>query len=324
MAPKQKPPENGNDKPKRMTLANVVKGQIDQPLRLILYGPSGIGKSTFGSHAPVPIFLGAEKGTAQLDVARLPQPRTWAEVFEAITALGTEDHTYKTLVVDTLDWIEPLCHRHVCEAENARKPDKKPFTDIDEFGYGRGYNIALDQWRKFLAMVERLHAARGMNIVLLAHSQIKKFANPEADDYDRYEMKLHHKASGLLQEWADEVLFANYDTAVHEDNRGRVRGIDSGSRIIHTTRRAAWDAKNRHSLPATLPLSWEDYEAAVKANKPADHNELTRAIDELIAEITDNDLRSKVLAAVKNAGNDSTKLANVLNRLKALTNKEAA
>ena len=322
MAAKQQQPDN--DKAKRMSLVNVVKGQIEQPLRFILYGPPGIGKSTFASNAPSPIFLGAEKGTAQLDVVRFPQPHTWGEVFEAIVVLGTEGHAHKTLVVDTLDWLEPLCHRHVCDTENTRKPDKKAIADIDDFGYGRGYNIALDQWRKFLAMIERLHGKRDMNIILLAHSQIKKFANPEADDYDRYEMKLHHKASGLLQEWADEVLFANYDTAVREDNRGRVRGIDSGARVIHTTRRAAWDAKNRHNLPATLPLSWEDYETAVTDSKPAAHADLAKAIDELLDEVTDNDLKAKVLAAVKGAGTDATKLVNILNRLKVLTNKEAA
>jgi DNA polymerase III delta prime subunit len=305
-----------------MSLAAVVKGKISQPLRLILYGPPGIGKSTFASNAPAPIFIGAEKGTAQLDVNRFPQPEKWDDVFDAMIVLGTQKHDYKTLVLDTVDWLEPLCHRFICEKESEGKSENQKITSIDAFGYGRGYNLALDQWRKLLTFLERLCDKQGMNIILLAHSQIRNFKNPEGEDFDRYEMKLHHKAGGLLQEWADEVLFANYETFTTE-TKGRVRGLSSGMRLIHTVRTAAFDAKNRHDLPDQLPLAWPDYEAATRDSKPADVAELKRAIGELI-ETVDAETKAKAEETVKAAGNDAARLAQILNRLRALSKKEAA
>lgn len=297
--------------PSRMALTNVVSGRIQQPLRLILYGPPGIGKSTFAANAPTPIFLGAEDGTAQLDVARFPQPKTWQDVFDAIAVLGKEEHNYKTLVVDTLDWIEPLCHGFVA--------NKLGVTDIDAIDYGRGYNVALDQYRLFISYLERLSTRRKMHIVLLAHSRISSFKNPEGPDFDRYEMKLNKKAGALLQEWATDVLFANYEMCTQTDRQKRVRGLDTGMRLIHTTRHAAFDAKNRSSLPESLPLNWEDYEDAVKTGRPADQDDIKVAIEALL-DAVDEKTATKARNAMTKADGNSQKLSQILNRLKALTN----
>lgn len=253
---------NNQEKPQpRMTLASVQRGKIKQPMRLVMYGPPGIGKSTFASQAPNPIFIGAEKGTAMLDVARFPQPERWEDVHEALRTLWNEKHDFKTLVVDTLDWLEPLNHAQVVAEDGKVK-------SIDEIGYGRGFNVALDKWRVFLSRLEKLCDARGLNIILLAHCHVKTFKAPDVDHYDRYELKLHAKANGLIQEWADEVLFANYETLTREDDRTKtVRGVSDGTRLLHTVRHACWDAKNRHSLPAVLPLSWDEYAGAVRASQ---------------------------------------------------------
>jgi len=309
-------PSKASNPPGKMNLERIIKGCLVQPLRLIVYGPPGIGKSTFAAGSPNPIFLGAEKGTAQLDVTRFPQPETWQDILEAMQVLETEAHDYKTIVLDTLDWIEPLIHQAVLIEENKGKDSARAVSDIDSMGYGRGYNLALTQWRKFISCLERLSDARSMNILMLAHSQIRSFKNPEGEDYDRYEMKLHHKAGGLLQEWADEVLFANYETATHE-RKGRVRGISSGARVIHTTRTAAYDAKNRHDLPDELPLSWADYAASAIQGAPADREDILEAINELL-EGADKELISKVKAAVAAVNNDSAKLTLILNRLKTI------
>jgi hypothetical protein len=312
----QPPPPRIPDPPPRMTLEKAVRGRLVQPLRLILYGPPGIGKSTFAAGSPDPIFLGAEKGTAQLDVVRFAQPESWQDVLDGLRILETQAHAFKTVVLDTLDWIEPLIHQAVLAEENKGKDAARSATDLDSMGYGRGYNLALTQWRKLISYLERLSDTRGMNILMLAHSQIKSFKNPEGEDFDRYEMKLYHKAGGLLQEWADEVLFANYEIATHE-KKGRVRGISSGARIIHTTRTAAYDAKNRHGLPDELPLSWADYSASVTEGAPANRGAILQAINELL-EDADEELITKVQMATATANNDSIKLTLILNRLKAM------
>lgn len=297
----------------RMKLASVVKGRLAKPLRVLIYGVEGVGKSTFAASAPSPIFLGAEDGTSELDVARFPEPHTWPEMLEAITELTNGEHEYKTLVVDTLDWLEPMCWAHVC----ATKRDKngKPFKDIEDLGYGKGYNAALDMWRLLLSALDRLRAKRSMNVVLLAHSWIKGFKNPQGEDYDRYEMKLHAKASGLFREWSDAVLFAQHETYTHERD-GRVKGISTGARVVFTTRSAAYDAKNRHDLPEKLPLDWESFAEAIAAHRPASPEELTARINALL-EQADEQITNRVKVAVARAGNDAAQLARIANHLAA-------
>jgi hypothetical protein len=296
---------------KRMTLQGVTQGRIAAPLRVLLYGVEGIGKSTFGARAPSPIFLGAEDGTAELDVARLPQPETWQDVIDALRLLAAEKHEYQTLVVDTIDWLEPLVWRHICDR------DKK--ASVEDYGYGKGYVAALDEWRVFIAELEALRRKRGMHIVLLAHCVVKAFKNPEGDDFDRYQMKVHDKAGGLLKEWPDDVLFANYRTfAVKDSKTKRVRGVDDGARVVYTTRRAAYDAKNRHSLPDELPLSWDDFYAAVQRRQVASPAELRAAIETKVAEV-DEATRVRVRAAVEKAGDDAAKLAEINNKLNQMT-----
>jgi hypothetical protein len=297
-----------------MKLASVVKGKLQKPIRVLIYGIEGVGKSSFAAGAPEPIFIGAEDGTSELDIARFPEPRGWLEALEAIAELTTGEHDYQTLAIDTLDWLEPMCWAHVC----ATKRDKfgKPFADIEALGYGKGYTAALDEWRQLLSALERLRNQRGMNIVCIAHSWIKSFKNPVGDDYDRYEMKLHAKAAGIVREWSDAVLFATHETYTHESN-GRSKGISTGARVLHTQRTAAWDAKNRHDLPEALPLDWSAFAEAVAAHRPADPAALKAQIADLLKQ-ADADVNTRVTQALARVGDNAAELARIANKLAAM------
>ena len=285
----------------RMSLRSVVGGRQAQPVRVLLYGVEGIGKSTFAAAAPMPIFIGAEDGTAHLDVQRFQNPEKWQDVLDAVRALTVEKHEYQTLVIDTLDWAEPLLWRKVCA-------DGK-VESIEDLGYGRGYTAALDGWRVLLAGIEELRRVKRMHVVFLAHSWIKPFKDPEGPGYDRYEMKIHAKAGGLMKEWCDCVLFANYETFAQTDAKTkRVRGVDTGARLFYTQRRAAYDAKNRYDLPESLPLSWEDFFAAVQARQPGDPVVLGAAISAKLPQLGKADAE-KAQAALVRAGQDAAKLA---------------
>jgi hypothetical protein len=296
-------------KPTRMNLGSIVRGKQARPIRTLLFGVEGIGKSTFAAGAPSPIFLGAEDGTAHLDVFRFPMPRDWPEVSEAIRTLTVDPHEYKTLVVDTLDWAEPLIWKFICQRDGE--------TSIESYGYGKGYVAALDEWRGFLADLELLRGKRGMHVILLAHSWIKPFKNPEGDDFDRYELKLHAKAAGLLKEWCDTVLFANYETfAVKDEKTKRVRGVSSGARLIYTQRMPAYDAKNRYDLPESLPLSWDDYWSAVQAHRPADPKALEAEIRRK-AGLLGGEVEKAALAWVEKHTGNAAELARINDRLNA-------
>jgi hypothetical protein len=302
----------------RMSLAAVVKGKLEHPLKVILYGVEGIGKSTFGAGAPNPIFLGAEEGTQHLDVARFPKPEQLQDVHDAIRELTESTHDFQSLVVDTLDWLEPLIWQHVCARAGV--------ASIEEVGsgYGRGYVAALDEWRRILKGLERLQALKRMHIALLAHSQIRSFKNPEGPDFDRYEMKINAKAAGVVKEWSDAVLFAKYETFANVDGRTkRVRGVDTGQRLIYTQQRAAWDAKNRYSLPESLPLSWTDFLAAVKSGQVAPTATLVEEIQRKAAELGP-DIEAKTADWLKGHATNANDLAQMNNRLNVKLAEKAA
>ena len=247
-------------------LEQVQRGRIAAPRRTLLYGTHGIGKSTFGAMADAPIFIQTEDGLASIDCERLPLAEKYRDVLAALGALYTQPHEYRTVVVDSVDWLERLIFANVCE--------KRGIESIEDIGYGKGYVFALTNWREVLAGLDALRNDRGMGVVLIAHALIERFANPETDTYDRYSPRLHKQASALVQEWTDEVLFATYSIHTKTTDEGfgrkRVQGIGTGERIIRTTERPAHVAKNRLGLPEEFPLDYRIYAAFMRGENPFD------------------------------------------------------
>ncbi|MDP2271235.1 MAG: ATP-binding protein [Archangium sp.] len=301
--------------PSRMSLGKVTTGKLKKPHRIVAYGPEGIGKSSFGAGAPKPIFLPIEDGTDHLDVARFPKADTWREAREAVRLLINEKHSYETLVIDTLDALEALLWRHMCERDKfADEKGKTPLKDIESYGYAKGYVKALEDWRALLKDLETL-SNKGMHIILLAHSWVKSFKNPAGEDYERYELKLHAKAAGLMKEWCGSLLFMNYETFAKKDpGTKRVKGIDTGARLIFTERRAAYDAKHRGNLPESLPLSWADFE--VESQKEIDPKVFAAAILARAAELPP-DVAPLVVTTIEKAAGNVQSLININNRVNA-------
>ncbi|MDB4997092.1 MAG: hypothetical protein JWM74_4524, partial [Myxococcaceae bacterium] len=288
----KKPLAATTPKPSRMQLANVKSGVIAAPLRVLIYGAEGIGKSTFASGAPKPIWLGADRGTNHLDIARLPQPRDFDEVIDAVRMLRTEAHEYETLVIDPINWIEPLAWKKVCKANG--------WENITTPGYGDGYKATDDIWRVLVHELERLQDARRMNIVLVAHSDKKSDKNPDIEAFDRYVIAMYKGAAAIFRQWAEYVLFARQHVWAEAGADKQVRGKTNGARVIHTQWMPAYDAKSRPTLPATLPLSWTAFVEARAKVDPArakDHAaELRVEVGELLATLADEETTKKVTA----------------------------
>lgn len=227
----------------------ITRGKILTAQKVVLYGPEGIGKSTFASHFPEPLFIDTEGGTKQLDVARFPKPESWQYLMDEVREVLMKPGLCRTLVLDTADWAEQLCTAAICA--------KYQKTGIEDFGYGKGYVFQEEEFGRPLNLLEDV-ACRGIHVVVTAHAKLSKFEQPdELAPYDRWSLKLTKKNSPMLKEWADMVLFANYKTFTvrTEDKKVKAQG---GKRVMYTTHHPCWDAKNRHGLADELPFDFSE------------------------------------------------------------------
>lgn len=300
----------------RMTPAAIERGRRASPFRIALHGPDGSGKTTFGADAPGAIFLPSEDGSGFLDVARFPAPRDWQDHLDAIDALIADPGDFKTFVWDSLDHSEAMLHDHLC-----REHGVKLVEDIGG-GYGKWVNVVVDAWRVVLARLERLQRERGLNLVLIAHSQIKNFANPEGPDFNRYQLKLADKSAAVLREWCHTVAFVQFEQFGEKDARTKkVKGVSTGARIMHFQRSAAFDAKDRTGLPESLPLSWAEYAEASRAGA----SNLTNLVAEIRRKAAQlgGDIEQKTTDFLAKNGTETAGLAKLNDRLNALLAEKA-
>ena len=245
------------------SLKSIIRGLKPQPHFVLLYGVDGVGKSTFGADAPSPIFLGPEDGLGMLDVPRFPTPKSWADIKASVNDLLMEDHEFETLVLDSVDWIEPMIWAYLCKEEGVKS--------IEQVGggFGKGYVLAREQTLEFVKTLQRLR--KKMNVIALAHALIKTTEDPYAGErYDRYLVKMNDQAAGIWREAVDCVLFANFKTNFSKaKGASKARAEGDGKRVMFTERRPAFDAKNRFDLPFEMELSWKEFAERSAAALPS-------------------------------------------------------
>lgn len=225
-------------------------GMIAAPVKVVLYGPEGIGKSTFASQFPGAVFIDTEGSTRRMDVQRLPVPTSWAMLMDEVAEVAKGSVPCGTLVIDTADWAERLCISAVCGRFNLK--------GIEDFNYGKGYTYAKEEFAKLLDRLEEVIES-GRNVVITAHSQIVHVEQPDAvGSYDRWTMKTSKQVAPLMREWSDMLLFANYKVLVEKSGTGTnaKNKATGGRRVMYTTHHACWDAKNRFGLPEELPFEY--------------------------------------------------------------------
>jgi hypothetical protein len=262
------------------SLEKIARGGRKLPPRIIVHAGEKWGKTSFAAMAPKPIFLmtRGEDGLLTLmdsgclpdDVPYFPDPcETWNEVKMGVNELIVKDHEHKTLVIDTLNGAERLCHEHVCQSEFQGDWGDKGFL-----AYHKGYDLSLPDWLELLAMLDRLRE-KGIGIIALCHTRVATFKNPEGADFDRYQPDLHAKTWSATHKWADMILFGMFETYVDDKKGKEKKGKATGgqTRILHTERHAAFDAGNRHNLPPEIELgatpqeAWQNFQEALTHGK---------------------------------------------------------
>jgi hypothetical protein len=302
-------------------LASVVKGKINRPVLVLVYGPDGVGKSSFAADAPNPIFFGPESGTDHLDVARYPEFKTWSDVLSGLDDLIKNEHDFKTLVVDSLDWMEPMLFQDIIT--NDAKSAKSIETACG--GYGKGYVEAEKRWKdEFIDRITVLRNQKKMNIVLIAHSDTVNFNDPQFNvEYKRFELKLHRKASAKFREYVDAVLFCQFKELVRKNESEKSSAFGTGNRIILTEKRPAYDAKNRYGLPHEIEVDpkakWDSFMSEVRKGNPESIGAVMARIEGQLSCMTDEKIKTLALESIERAAGNVEQLEKISQRLAAVS-----
>lgn len=230
---------------------SLVVGKQELPPRICVYGGHGIGKSTLASNFPAPIFISTEDGLSSLDVTSFQRAETIDDVEANIRTLIKEQHDFKTVVVDSVDWlIEPLI-----------TGDIEGKHDPKDLAYGKGQMMIAESFREILGGLDVLRKKKMMNVVLIAHAAVVRYEDPRSEPYDRYQPKVPNRCNALLQEWVDVLAFAGFRVLIKKDDAGfgnkTTRGVTTGERLLHLVENPAYVAKNRYACPESITMTYE-------------------------------------------------------------------
>ncbi len=238
----------------------VTSTRQTKALKVVVYGPEGIGKTTFANNFPQPVYIDTEGSTNFIDSQKLPDPTSWTMLLEELEYLKSTSGIARTVVIDTMDWAENLAKQHLMAKNN--------WDAIDASSYGTRYVALADEIGKLLNKLSEL-VELNYNVVLLAHSETKKHELPdELGAFDRYVLKLERRDASLVKEWADIILFANFKTTVITDSKTNSKKATGGQRVMYTTHKPTWDAKNRLGLADELPFDYEQIRVQLEQAMP--------------------------------------------------------
>ena len=225
----------------------IKSGRLNKPVKAVIYGLEGTGKSTLAAQTPNPLFLDTEGGTTYLDVNRIDQFTGWEGLLNTIEEVARDPSCCATLVIDTADWAEQMAIKHICE--------KYKQTGLESFGFGKGYTYLAEEFARMLRACENVLAS-GRNVVIVAHARVRKQELPEEmGAFDHWELKLSRQCAPLLAEWPDLLLFVSYKTFVSGTESGSKKA-SGGKRVMYATHHPCWDAKNRFGLPDEMDLDY--------------------------------------------------------------------
>jgi hypothetical protein len=256
-------------------LGAVTTGVTRSGLRFVIAGQEKIGKTTLCTGAPGALLVPLEVGFGGVSVAKTPMLQTWEETLQLmgeITALAQKGQfPYQTLVFDSGTALERQIHDAIIRRDPAYRPGSKKVITMESChgGYGKGYNLANEEFDQFLALCDQLAVYGGINIVITCHVFASKVMDPTAGEYDSFDLLLHspknQKTYGKrerLTQWADIVGFMYEPVFVSKtDNMTKAVSQNKG-RVMGFNRTPAYLAGNRfgimgeYQIPAPPANGW--------------------------------------------------------------------
>lgn len=257
-----------------MFLEQISNEQKPMGLRVMIYGEPKVGKSYFGAQIPNHLFLNLENGLEHIKGAtKLPYTDDYMVVKQMLNELENGQHNFKTLVVDSADVLENLIKKWIVGLQNNTN-----IRDIADIAYGRGYPLLLTETRKLIEQFERLRTNRGMNIVFICHSEVKKMQPPVGNEYTYIAPSLYAKTTQgdstlkIYSDYVDIIGYCTFKTIVQQTSTGfgsRGQAIGTGERVLHLdAANPAYIAGSRYPMPAEIPFSWEAFVTALTGKQP--------------------------------------------------------
>lgn len=297
-----------------MGLLDEIESDDKQaPIRVVIYGEKGVGKSTFALHSPKPIFIDIEKGSRALrdkngvKAKVFKNVNTFEDIRQKVQLLTNSPKEFETVVLDSADWAEQACHKEILGSSG-----KNINTVLGGYGAGRSESEA--RFRNLIGDLNSLQDKHAMNVIITAHAKVKTVKDPEAaQDYDAFEMKCDEKVTALLQEWADVVLFARFQTFVKVNDDAKVgRVVGSDKQQMFTTKSAGYFAKNRYGLPPKLEVDYDAFAQALRKAQGATVEDVLAELNELAPKLTD-ELRANMVKAIEAAKGNLKTLIGIRN-----------
>ncbi|MCL2182369.1 MAG: ATP-binding protein [Chitinispirillia bacterium] len=302
----------------------IKKGSTPLPPRIVLIGIEGVGKTTAGAQCPDPIFLCAEDGLVGGGYEHVAHyaPKDWQDTIDYLQFVAEGQHNYKSLIIDTLDWLEPVLFYYVSKRDDKYHTKERTTTEtnIENYGYSKGYKVAAQEFRRALALLDAIHR-RGMLVIINAHSEKKVYNNPDGENYDRFEMRTDKNLAGMVKEWADTVLFAYFNVHTEKEKGRKAKGKGGDARIVQTEHSATRDGKNRYRLPKYMPFDMPAILAAISASMTKPAEKYIAEINALLPKVAE-DKRKAVLDYVEQNKNNTLLLMQALTRVETLTQEE--
>jgi hypothetical protein len=296
----------------------ITSGVLRVPDLMVIYGVEGVGKTTFATKAPNPLFADIEGGSKRVNAKRLSDFSGLSEFWAFLSWFLETDHGYQTLVIDSLSEFERFAWQKTCEEEGAHS-----IEDVGG-GFQKGYIVALKQWELLKQAIRQIQTRKGTNVIFIGHADVKTFTDPTTNSaYDRYQLKLHKHAAAFLREWVDFIGFANYHVVTKgKENAAKQKAYGDSTRKLYTERRPAWDAKNRLGLPLEIQFDYAAYAAAAHADPEAKAKAILENLNTLINDVKDPKMAQTMRETVAKAGNNVTDLTLIQERIRARVNEQ--